>query len=100
MNLTPLTVEEITKYMDSLPNWKIKNNALEKTFQLHTFEAAMDFTFDVSKIAQKLRHHPLINNRELNVEFRITTFDAGNKVTMYDIELAKGIEELWNSKYL
>jgi 4a-hydroxytetrahydrobiopterin dehydratase len=51
----------------------------------------------VAIIAEKMNHHPTWSNTWNTVNIKLTTHDAGNKVTQKDYELANAIDELMNS---
>ena len=85
--------------MKSLTNpmttWKTTNQSLEKTFEFHTFEEAMQFMQDATPFISQTDHHPTWSNTYNRVQVTITTHDAGNQVTEKDHTLANYLDELF-----
>ncbi|TNE68403.1 4a-hydroxytetrahydrobiopterin dehydratase [bacterium] len=80
--------------LTQLTAWQADNNALIRTFVFDDFKQAMGFIVQVGIVAETLNHHPEIYNVYNKVTFRLSTHDAGNTVTIKDIELAKQIDHL------
>lgn len=74
--------------------WKEENNQLIKSFKFNDFSEAFAFMTRVALIAEKMDHHPTWTNTWNTVDIRLSTHDAGNKVTDLDRKLAKAIDEL------
>lgn len=94
MATTPLTQDEITDALRDLPNWKHESDALTHTFEFGSFKEAMSFMVRVGFEAESLDHHPEWTNVYNKVFVRLTTHDAGNKVSDKDVKLAKRIAVL------
>jgi len=64
---------------------------LKKSFDFSSFEHAQYFVQRVSKFAQEKDHHPewSIANGGTTVNVTLTSHFAGNKVTLYDFQLAE-----------
>ncbi|HVU32448.1 MAG TPA: 4a-hydroxytetrahydrobiopterin dehydratase [Opitutaceae bacterium] len=90
----PLTVEEITAARAGLPGWAYEANALAKTFKFDTFREAMGFMLRVAFEAEAMNHHPEWENVYNRVTIRLSTHDAGGKVTAKDAELAQRIQKI------
>ena len=90
---TPLTDDQISDALAELDGWRHEDDALQKTFQLSDFRAAVSFIVRLSFYAEELNHHPEITNVYNTVDIALTTHDAGNKVTETDVALAKKIED-------
>lgn len=78
------------------PGWIDSQNALEKTFELPTFRAAIAFVGRVADLAEEAKHHPDIEISYRKVTLRWTTHSAGG-ITDRDYELAvrsDGVAEL------
>lgn len=88
----PLTTEEIQAQLETLPGWRHENDSLKKSFEFKNHREALSFIVRVSFDAEQHDHHPEIFNVYSTVKLTLRTHDAGNKVTMKDIELARGIE--------
>lgn len=91
---TPLTTEEITTARGALPGWAFEGDALTKTFKFDSFREAISFMMRVAFDAEALNHHPDWTNSFNRVVVRLTTHDAGSKVTAKDIELARRIQRV------
>ena len=76
----------------ALPAWSLKDDKLVRRFVLGDFREAMSFLIRVAFEAEALGHHPEIYNVYKTVELALTTHDAGNKVTVKDVELAATID--------
>ena len=74
-------------------DWTEINGALEKTFELETFPAALDFVNRVGALAEAEDHHPDIAISYRDVTLRWWTHTAGG-ITDRDRELAKKTDEL------
>ena len=94
MATTPLTQEQVTSALRELPNWKHERDALTHNFEFGSFKEAMSFMVRVSYEAESLDHHPEWTNIYNKVFVRLTTHDAGNKVSEKDVMLAKRIAVL------
>src|SRR4051812_2270625 len=74
-----------------LPGWKRQGNALQKTFDLKGFKAAMAFTGTVGELADRADHHPDILIQFHKVTVTLSSHDKGG-VTDRDLRLARQIE--------
>lgn len=89
---TPLTDEEVKNSLEVLSGWTHDNDALTKTYRFAGFPDAIGFIARVAFDAEKLNHHPEWQNVYNRVAVRLTTHDAGNKVTDKDVLLAGAME--------
>jgi 4a-hydroxytetrahydrobiopterin dehydratase len=55
---------------------------------------AVEFLRRVAEAAERLNHHPGVELRYVNLALRLTTHDAGNKVTEKDLRLAEEIQKI------
>ena len=76
------------------PDWRIDQNGLKTTWVFKNFEQAVEFMNRVAAVAQAMDHHPEWSNVYNRVSVKLTTHDAGNRVTEKDIVLARAIEKL------
>lgn len=88
----PLPKEALELALGALPGWKHEGDRLEKRFVFADFREAFSFLTRVAFEAEALGHHPEINNVYKTVVLALTTHDAGNVVTVKDVELAAAIE--------
>jgi len=80
----------IQKELASLTNWIYVNNSIEKDFIFENFTEALDFINKVGALAEKMNHHPEINNVYNKVKLRLTTHDAKG-ITQKDFDLALAV---------
>ena len=79
--------------------WKEENTAegqtsLVKDFKFKDFVSAWAFMSSVALMAEKMDHHPDWTNVYNQVTIRLSTHDAGNKITDKDRKLASQIDKL------
>ena len=92
---TPLlTSAEIDEALRALPEWKWKHDALAKEFRFGSFREALSFMVRVGFEAEAMDHHPEWTNVYNRVAIRLNTHDAGGKVTLKDVNLARKIQGL------
>ena len=91
----PLTPTKVAAALETLAGWKFQRDALAKTFEFENFREAMSFMVRVGFEAEALNHHPEWSNVYNRVVIRLTTHDAGGKVTARDVELATKIEAIF-----
>lgn len=88
-----LTEAEVTQKMSSLPEWKIQQGALCRTFSFADFVGSMRFVNGIADAAERADHHPDIDIRYSKVTLSLMTHDAGG-ITTKDFELAQEAEKL------
>jgi pterin-4a-carbinolamine dehydratase len=87
-----------------LPGWEpweesltreypLQRQDLRKNFVFPSFELAIEFMAFMAPRFQKLNHHPRWGNEWKIVTVRLTTWDAGNRLTKYDIAAARVVDE-------
>jgi 4a-hydroxytetrahydrobiopterin dehydratase len=76
--------------------WKEENNSLIKTFEFSSFEEAMQFMQNATPFISETDHHPTWSNTYNRIEVKLTTHDAGNKITEKDRKLAAYLDKLHN----
>ena len=91
---TPLTVAEIEAALAGLPGWTFEHEALAKGFKFGSFREAMSFMVRAGFEAEAMDHHPVWTNVYNHVAVRLTTHDAGDRVTAKDVELAKRMQKI------
>jgi 4a-hydroxytetrahydrobiopterin dehydratase len=91
---TPLTPEKIKSALASLEGWALDGDALVKTFEFHSFREALSYMVRLGFEAEALNHHPEWTNVYNRVVVRLSTHDAGDKVTDKDVELAKKFQSI------
>lgn len=88
----PLEPTAITDALADLPGWTYDADALHRRFALGSFRAAVGFLVEIAFEAERLDHHPELRNVYSTVEVRLTTHDAGDRVTALDVALARAID--------
>ena len=91
---TALTAEEIQEALGTLKGWSREGEALAKTFQFGGFREAFSFMTRVALEAEVLNHHPDWTNVYSRVSVRLSTHEAGGRVTARDVELARKIQQI------
>lgn len=74
--------------------WKEADNKLQRTFTFKDFSEAFAFMARVALAAERMGHHPEWTNVYNTVEIKLSTHDAGGKVTEKDHELARAIDAI------
>lgn len=74
--------------------WAYEGDALTRTFTFADFRAAFAFLVRVAFEAEAADHHPEITNVYDRVTLRLTTHDAGDRVTARDLDLAVAIDRI------
>ena len=89
----PLTEQEITTALASLPGWKQSGKAIERSFKFPDFVAALAFVNRIADAAEKANHHPDIAIHYNQVTLSLWSHDSGG-VTKRDLKMAATINEL------
>ena len=90
----PLEASTIEKALVDLPGWYVEADALHRTLTFETFREAFGFLVGVAFAAEAAGHHPEITNVYNRVSLRLTTHDAGDRVTTRDVDLARALSRL------
>ena len=89
----PLPDEQIAARLAGLPGWKRVGDEIAKTFK-HTYHECVHLAMYVAAKAEEVSHHPDMHLTWQRIEFRITTHDAGHKLTEADFSLARHIDTI------
>ena len=84
-----LTPAEIAAALAGLPQWRLEQNKLVRTWRFSSFQTAIAFMHDCVPDIDRLDHHPEWSNVYDRVTVHLTTHDAGNHVTAIDVTLAR-----------
>ncbi len=76
-----------------VPNWRLNDGKITRTFQFKDFPAAIKFVEAVAVLAEQAWHHPDIDIRWNKVTLTLTTHDAGS-LTEKDFALARQFDQL------
>ncbi len=88
----PLDPTHLRAALAGLPAWSMADDALVRTYQFPSFRDALAFMQFCSEDIERLAHHPTWTNTYDRVMVRLTTHDAGDKVTANDVVLAKTLD--------
>jgi 4a-hydroxytetrahydrobiopterin dehydratase len=91
---SPLTPTAIAALLPTLPGWAFDGDRLVKTFTFSSFPEAISFIMRVAFVVEAMNHHPDWSNVYNRVVVRLSTHDAGGKVTEKDSELAGRIQAI------
>ena len=91
---TPLNSDEVRRALQDLPGWTQEGDALTKTLTFGSFREAISYLVRAAFEAEGMDHHPEWTNVYNKVTIRLNTHDAGGKVTVKDVELAKRFERI------
>ncbi len=88
---TPLSSNEIDTALRDLGGWSFEGDALVRSLTFNDFREAMGAMVRIGFEAETINHHPELRNVYNRVDIRLTTHDAGDKVTDLDLKLARRI---------
>ncbi len=83
----------------SATGWVEADDHLVRTFKFRDFSEAFAFMTRVALVAERMGHHPTWSNTYDTLEIRLSTHDAGNKVTEKDRRMARAIDTLLDMGY-
>jgi 4a-hydroxytetrahydrobiopterin dehydratase len=89
----PLTGAEIEARLAGLPGRARTGDEIARTFR-HTYHECVHLAVYVAAKAREVGHHPGMHLTWQRIEFRITTHDAGHKLTEADFALARDIDSI------
>lgn len=94
--MNPLPPEYVVSTLSDLPGWEYRDNALHRELKFTTFAEAMSFMLRAAVGVEKMNHHPEWTNDYNRVVIRLTTHDAGDRVSLQDITLARHLQAMSN----
>ncbi|MFE3473636.1 4a-hydroxytetrahydrobiopterin dehydratase [Streptomyces bacillaris] len=93
MGRHPLSEGEIAAELAELPGWEREGNAITRTFGIR-YHGGVAMIVNVADAERLIGHHADIDLRWDHVRFRITTHDAGHRLTTADFDLAARIDRI------
>lgn len=87
----PLSEEEIRRALADLPGWRLERGEIYKWFRFPGFPEAVGFIHRLVEPAERLNHHPDLENHYDRVRVGLHTWSAG-AVTEKDLALAREVE--------
>ena len=91
--MAALSPVEITNGLKAIPEWRLENGSLSRTFSFSDFREAMSFVNAVAALAERAGHHPDIDIRYNKVALALSSHDAGG-ITDRDFSLATEIGQV------
>jgi len=98
----PLSEQALAQELEALNGWEPVQSTypprreIRKVFHFKSFKVAIGFMMKaVAIIEEKPVHHPRWENQYKAVTAYFSTWDAGSKVTRYDIDAAKKLNKLY-----
>lgn len=88
-----LEPDQVESRLESLPEWTLSGDNLQRTIGFTDFRAAMAFVNKLADAAEESAHHPDIMIRYGKVTLTLTTHDAGG-LTEKDFKMAATIDAL------
>lgn len=88
-----LTPEEIAARLADMPGWRHEGGEIHKWFRFEGFPEAIAFLQRIVEPAERLGHHPDIENHWNRVRIGLHTWSE-DAITEKDIALAREIERL------
>jgi pterin-4a-carbinolamine dehydratase len=103
-----LTDEELASELKKIPGWQLSPSSLPdqhlrqrveimKAFRFKRFEDAIAFMAAAVPDIDRLNHHPRWENVWKTVTIWLSTWDAGHVITYLDIDLAKLLDNLYET---
>lgn len=89
--LEPLSPDEIESRLAVLPGWKREGNEIYKWFRFGGFPEAMAFLGRLVAPAERLNHHPDVENHYDRVRIGLHTWSV-DAITEKDFALAEEVE--------
>ena len=89
-----LNDQEIESFLSSFPGWTYEGGKLRASYQLTSFEQAIEMINKIALVASAMDHHPSMTNVYNRLSFSLCTHSVGDVVTKLDVELAKKIAEI------
>jgi 4a-hydroxytetrahydrobiopterin dehydratase len=85
--------QQVAEQLQTLPNWTLRGDQIERHLTFKDFVAAMKFVNRLAEAAEELGHHPEIRIVYNRVDLVLSTHDAGG-LTRKDFDLAERIDSL------
>jgi 4a-hydroxytetrahydrobiopterin dehydratase len=89
--MNALTIEQINEGLQQLSGWVYDGNNIVKNIETTDFIEAVGLIVMFSLEAEKMNHHPTIENTYNKITIRLSTHDVSG-ITEKDFDLAKKID--------
>jgi 4a-hydroxytetrahydrobiopterin dehydratase len=84
--------DALAKRAATMPDWKVADGRISKTFLFPNFQKALDFVNRVGAVAEEEGHHPDLHLAWGRVDASTWSHDAGG-ITERDFALARRIDQ-------
>lgn len=102
----PLTDDERREQLATCPEWHVVSSPLPddasgartelcRAFRFRSFDEALAFMQAAAPFINHSDHHPRWENSHRTVTVALTTWDAGQSITLLDVELARHLDGLF-----
>jgi 4a-hydroxytetrahydrobiopterin dehydratase len=88
-----LEPEAVQTLLQEVPQWKLEENTIARTFEFASFPLAIAFVDKVAEEAERANHHPDIDIRWKKVRLVLSTHSAGG-LTSADFTLARKLDQV------
>lgn len=92
--MAALSDDQIQEAVASLDGWSRDGDALQREFRFGSFREAVSFIVRIAFAAEAANHHPELRNVYGTVRVRLSTHDAGDRITRRDVDLAAAIDAI------
>lgn len=92
--ISPLSADELQPQLADLANWRVHDGKLRAEFKFPDFVTAFAFMTQVAFAAEAAQHHPEWCNVYNQVTIDLVTHDAGDAISLRDVEFARQINRL------
>lgn len=94
MSREPLSDATVAQALKDLQAWRYEDDRLCRSVVLRNFREAVAVIVRIAFEAEQRNHHPEITSVYNRLQIKLTTHDAGNRVTALDVDLAGAIERI------
>lgn len=91
--IAKLSESEVRERLAALPDWKVADGFLTRTFRFKRFMAGIDFVNKVAAVAEEMDHHPDISIRFGLITISLLTHEAQG-ITERDFAQAERLDAL------
>lgn len=84
----------ISEALANLDGWSRDGDSITRKYDLDSYAAGLSLASAIGMIADGFNHHPELVIGYKNVTVSFTTHDAGNKITVRDIDVATAVNTL------
>ncbi|MGB1253918.1 MAG: 4a-hydroxytetrahydrobiopterin dehydratase [Candidatus Promineifilaceae bacterium] len=89
-----LSDEQLSAEIATLEGWSVVDGKLTKLYRFEQFANAIGWMVSAAIVIDKMDHHPEWSNVYNRVTVQLVTHDLGNKISSWDIALAKELDAL------